>query len=138
MEAGIRMEDSMRAIATFALAVSFAAVAADPPARSVDLDRPGALSAIEGQDKPLYERIQGVLKSAEIEPCDSLPKLIQAQFRAGLETCNGQLILTSYPAKIRITFRIDDTLYAGNVIQPKITARAQPAVAVSTGAAEKR
>jgi len=123
------MEDSMRAIAICVLAVCLDAAAGGPPARSVDLDRPGALAAIERQDKPLYERIQGVLKAAEVEPCDTLPKLVQAQFRAGVETCNGYEILTSYPAKIRVTFRIDDTLYASNVIQPKIIATARPAVA---------
>ena len=57
----------MRAIAIFAVAVSFAAIAGPAP-KSVDLNRPGVLEAIEQQDKPLYERIHGVLKAAEIEP----------------------------------------------------------------------
>jgi hypothetical protein len=115
----------MRAIAISAIAISFAA-AAGPPVKTVDLNRPGVLEAIEQRDKPLYERIHGVLKAAEIEPCESLPKLVQA-LHVGMETCNGHDILTSYPAKIRVSFRIDDTLYSGNVIQPKITGEAHPA-----------
>lgn len=117
----------MRAIAISAIAVSLAAAAA-PPTKSVDLDRPGVLEAIQHRDKSLYDRIHGVLKAAEIEPCETLPKLVQTQFRVGIETCNGHDILTSFPAKIRVSFRIDDTVYASNVIQPKITAQARPAV----------
>lgn len=117
----------MRAIAIFAVAVSFAAAAAAPPTKSVDLDRPGALEAIQRQDRPLYDRITALLKVAEVEPCDTLPKVVKTQLRIDLETCNGYAILTSFPAKIRVTFRIDDTVYASNVIQPKITAQARPA-----------
>ena len=124
----------MRAIAIFAVAFSFAAVAG-PPVKSVDLNRPGVLEAIEKRDKPLYERIHGVLKAAEMEPCDTLPKIVQTQFLANMETCRGHDILTSYPAKIRVSFRIDDTLYSSNVIQPKIKGTAMPAVDVK---AEKR
>jgi len=116
----------MRALAICALAISLAAAAA-PPTKSVDLDRPGVLEAIRQGDKPLYDRIHGVLKAAEMEPCDSLPKRVLTQFRVGLETCSGHDILTSFPAKIRVTFRIDDTVYASNVIQPKITGEAHPA-----------
>ena len=124
----------MRAIAILAVAVSLASSAA-PPTKAVDLNRPGVLEGIEKQDKPLYERIHGVLKAAEMEPCDTLPKVVQTQFRANLETCRGHDILTSYPAKIRVSFRIDDTLYSSNVIQPKIKGTAMPAVDVKT---EKR
>src|SRR5690349_14838924 len=109
----------MRAIAITAVAVSLAAAAA-PPTKSVDLNGPGVLEAIEKSDKPLYDRIHGVLKAAEIEPCETLPKLVMTQFRVGMETCDGHDILTSYPAKIRVSFRIGDTLYSSNVIQPKI------------------
>ena len=125
----------MRAIAVTALAVSFAALAGSPT-KSVDLNRPGALEAIEKSDKPLYDRIHGVLKAAEIEPCETLPKVVQA-LHVGMETCNGHEILTSYPAKIRVSFRIDDTVYSSNVLQPKITAEARPAVNLPA-AAEKR
>ena len=124
----------MRAIAILAVALSLAAAAA-PPTKTVDLNRPGVLEGIEQRDKPLYERIHGVLKAAEMEPCDTLPKIVQTQFRAKLETCHGHEILTSYPAKIRVAFRIDDTLYSSNVIQPKIKGTAMPAVDVKT---EKR
>ena len=116
----------MRAIAVTAVAVSFAALAG-PPTISVDLNRPGVLEAIEKSDKGLYDRIHGVLKAAEIEPCETLPRLVQT-LHVGMESCNGHDILTSYPAKIRVSFRIDDTLYSSNVIQPKITAQARPAV----------
>lgn len=127
----------MRAILFSAVAFSFAA-AAGPPAKTVDLDRPGALDAIQHDDKPLYERIRGVLKAAEIEPCETLPKLVQTQFRAGVEVCNGHAILTSFPAKIRVAFRIDETLYASNVVQPNITASAHPAVDGPAAGAENR
>jgi hypothetical protein len=60
-----------------------------------------------------------------------LPKVVEA-FHVGVETCRGYGILTSYPAKIRVTFRIDDTVYASNVVQPKITASARPAVKEGT------
>jgi len=125
----------MRAIAVIAVTVSLAALAG-PPTRSIDLNRPGVLEGIERSDKGLYERIYGVLKAAEIEPCETLPKLVQA-LHVGMETCNGHDILTSYPAKIRVSFRIDDTVYSSNVIQPKITAQARPAVD-SPAAAQKR
>ena len=125
----------MRAIAVTALALSFTALAG-PATKSVDLNRPGVLEAIEKSDKGLYDRIHGVLKAAEIEPCESLPKLVQA-LHVGMETCNGHDILTSYPAKIRVSFRIDDTVYSSNVIQPKITAQARPAVDPPRAAAKR-
>jgi hypothetical protein len=126
----------MRAIAILAVTFSFVAAAGQPP-KTVDLNRPGALEAIEKRDKPLYERIHGVLKAAEMEPCDTLPKVVQAQFHANLEACRGHEILTSYPAKIRVAFRIDDILYTSNVIQPKIVGKALPAVNTAAPA-EKR
>jgi hypothetical protein len=131
------MEDSMRAILLCAAVLSLSATAG-PPAKTVDLDRAGALDSIERQDKPLYERIVGVLRAAEMEPCDTLPKIVQAQFRGSLESCNGYTIFTSYPAKIRVAFRIDETLYTSFVIQPKITAQSRPALEVTPGPAPKR
>lgn len=93
----------------------------------VDLDRPGVLERIEEQDPQRYARIQGVIRAAEIEPCATLPKILQTQFRAELGTCAGYAILTSYPAKIHVTFSLEDTLYVTNVMQPKIQGKAWPA-----------
>ena len=128
----------MRAIAILTVTVSFSAAAGGWwPANSVDLDRPGVLDGIAKRDRPLYDRIHGVLKAAEMEPCETLPRIVETQFRAGVEACNGSVILTSYPAKIRVAFRIDDILYSSNVIQPKIVGKALPAVNTAAPA-EKR
>jgi len=93
----------------------------------VDLDSPGVLERIEKEDPQRYERIRGVIKAAEMQPCETLPKILRTQFRAELGICAGYGILTSYPAKIHVTFSLEDTLYVINVAQPKIRGKAWPA-----------
>jgi hypothetical protein len=106
--------------------------------REVDLDRPGALDRIEAQDPALYKRLIGVIKAAEMQPCEHLPKLIEAQFRATLSTCNAYSILTSFPPKIRMSFLVDGTLYVSNVQQPGLVGKIVPAAGEARPAVEVR
>lgn len=114
----------MRALLIPVALTSCAAMAAP----TVDLDRPGALEQIQQQDPALYERVMGVLKAAEVEPCVHLPKIIQAQYRGELASCAAYQILTSFPPKIRVSFVLDKTVYVSNVQQPKLVGSLEPAV----------
>jgi hypothetical protein len=94
--------------------------------RGVDLDRPGALEAIERGNPALYERIRGVLDAAQAKPCETLPQMLKTQFQATLGMCSNYAILTSFPPKRRISFVIDDTGYSSNVVQLHLDGKIRP------------
>jgi hypothetical protein len=109
-----------------ALSAILPAHAGPTVSRDVDLDRPGALQAIERDDAALYTRIRGVLDAAQAQTCETLPQLVHAQFQATLGTCSTFSILTSFPPKRRISFVIDDTGYSSNVVQVHLDGKLQP------------
>jgi hypothetical protein len=80
-------------------------------ARTVYLDQPGALDAIERENPAEYRRITEIIALAETMPCesDALLRMLKARYDAR-GSC-GLQIFTSYPAKRRFSFALGNTFY---------------------------
>lgn len=115
-----------------AIAVVLAAVAALGPIEAsaldpVNLDRPGALERLKGENPAHYERASGILLAATEMPCqvDKFSKVMRAKFEAKDANC-GVMLKTSDPAQRRLSFVLDDTPYVA-VIRMKKAEKLVPA-----------
>lgn len=97
----------MRAIFLLFLAASFG-VHANPV--RVDLDRPGALEAIEKENPAHYRKIVDIIRVAADQSCLTAPQLMQIEGARGTD-CRAMAIMTSDPPKKRLVFRLDDVQY---------------------------
>src|SRR5690349_5888110 len=68
-------------------------------ARTVDLGAPGALEALEQERPDHYSKVVKILRIAGDVSCETLPKLLKAQYDVAAARCSSALVLTSYPAK---------------------------------------
>ena len=100
----------------------FTALAAASP--EVNLDAPGALDALRTANRAHYDRVVAALDAAQLQPCETLPRVLKASIRADDIRCNSALLLTSFPAKRHISFRLDDVTYVSNVVQTRLDAKA--------------
>ena len=100
------------------LAVGFPyAVQAAETYRHVDLGDPHALDAIQAANPAQYEKVIGIVQRvATSVSCETLPQMLKVQYGADELRCAGYVILTSYPAKRHLSFKLDDTQFAGNVV----------------------
>lgn len=103
------------------------ASATGTPAKIVNLDRPGALQALERDNPDHYRRVTGILAVSQQTPCqmDEFEKVTRVRFDARAARC-GMLVKTSYPAKLQLSFALDDTRYVGQVTMA-MTERLVPA-----------
>ncbi|SRR5258708_6132778 len=102
----------MRTLALVLLTCAASAYAATPAKTVVDLDRPGAMDALEQANPEHFRRVSGVIDLASEMPCftPQFAKLSWAKFDAESAGC-GVMLLTSYPAKRQLSFTIEDTTY---------------------------
>ena len=108
--------------------IAFAACGwASPPKHFVDLDRPGALDAIERDNPEHYRKIVEILRISQAEPCETLPMILKAQFDADITGCKTFLLMTSEPPKRHVSFTLGDTDYATNAVQTKLGGHLIPA-----------
>ncbi|QJR10017.1 hypothetical protein DSM104443_01068 [Usitatibacter rugosus] len=97
----------------------------------VDLDRPGVLENLARDNPARYQKITAILDAAAVQPCETLPKLLNTDYDVTDTRCSPYLLMASFPPKRQIGFRLDDVSYTSNVVlvhfpQPK----AHPAVPV--------
>jgi hypothetical protein len=83
--------------------------------RHVDIGDSRALDALQAQNPAHYEKVVRILRVAGDVSCETLPQMLKV-YDARNVTCSGALILTSYPAKRHLSFKLDETVYAGNVV----------------------
>ena len=100
---------------------------ATPPVRTIDLGQPGALDTIEKTNPEHYRKIVSILSVSRGAPCETLPQVLKAKFGAEATTCHPYQVLTSYPARRHLAFRLGDTAYVTTVVLGGGTARALPA-----------
>lgn len=100
--------------AALAWVVLYAGTSAARP--QVDIGDERALDAIRAANPAQYEKVIGILSLAGNVSCETLPQMLKVQFGARDVKCSGALILTSYPAKRRLAFELDDTVFAGNIV----------------------
>jgi len=82
---------------------------------SIALDRPGALEKLKATNPDHYQRAVGILRVASDMPCEGVPRVIQADFKAALAQCEGAMIRTSWPAQREVAFVLDGTRYSARV-----------------------
>lgn len=106
----------MRALAAAILvAVCAAAPAQTAPSRSIDLDRPGLLEALERENPRHYLKIVQIRQLASRMPCtDQFRRTLAVKFEAADARCT-LLVLTSYPPQRRLSFELDATRYTTKV-----------------------
>jgi len=111
------------------LALSFPyAVQAAETYRHVDLGDPRALDAILAANPAQYEKVIGIVqKVADSVSCETLPQMLKVQYGAEQVQCMGAMILTSYPAKRHLSFKLDDVYFVGNVVLTGAPPKAHPA-----------
>jgi hypothetical protein len=115
----------MRSVALAALAcwvTSAVAAPAQGPLREMNLDRPGALEAIEQSNPAHYAKILVIMRVSQMEPCEHVPTILKTKEGVGVEDvrCDSFLLLTSYPPKRHMTFVLDDVRYTSNVVQVRL------------------
>ena len=78
--------------------------------RVVDLDKPGALEALQQLNPTHYEKIWQIVTGILQQPDAAVPGWMRANFDAR-GVLYSQIEMTSYPPKRRLSFALDDTRY---------------------------
>jgi len=78
--------------------------------RVVDLDKPGALEALQQLNPMHYEKIRQIVTGILQQPDVAVPGWMRANFDAR-GVLYSQIEMTSYPPKRRLSFELDDTRY---------------------------
>ena len=91
-----------------------------PARNTVYLDDSKVYEAIREKDPARYEKIVGVLRVAQAEPCETLPKILKTQYEVSA-SCQAYQVYTSYPAKTLLNFTVEDTNYVAFVVQPRLS-----------------
>ena len=101
--------------AAILLAVSAGGFAESAPSRSINLDRPGQLEALERENPALYRKIVQIREFASRMPCtDEFRRTLAVKFEAAEAKCTLQ-IATSYPSQRWFSFKLDETSYTTRV-----------------------
>ena len=96
-------------------------------ARTIDLGVPGALDALEQDSPGHYAKVIEILRAAGDVSCETLPQMLKLQFDVKAASCSATMVLTSYPAKRRVWFQLDDTAYVSNMVLYGATGKLTPA-----------
>jgi hypothetical protein len=90
---------------------TFLAAADEPPSRrTVDLNEPGALEALQKANPTHYDKIRRILEGVLQQSDARVPRWMQATFHAR-DVKYVPIVLTSHPAKRRLSFSLDATRY---------------------------
>ena len=101
---------------TFIAALTVAFLPAVNAATRVDIADDQALERIRIDNPAQYEKVAAIIRMASSVNCETLPRMLKVQYGASDVRCAGATILTSYPAKRRLSFKLDDTHFSGNVV----------------------
>ena len=109
----------MTMIRTIALAVAVVAPLATAAA-TYRLDDPRAMERLARDNPDHFARATRIVQVIRDADCTGAPKAIPVQLQVRSLRCQPSLLLTSYPAKREVSFRLDDDTYEGRVaISPK-------------------
>ena len=115
------------AVALLSFVWAFPAAADEAPSRrAVDLNEPGVLEALQRSDPTRYEKIRRILEGVLQQPDAGVPRWMQTTFNASNVTY-APLVLTSHPAKRRLSFSLDVTRYEAIVVLTNVRGDIVPA-----------
>lgn len=102
---------SILAAALLLFGWTFLAAADEPPSqRAVDLNEPGVLEALQHSNPTHYDKIRRILQGVLQQADGGVPRWLQATFNAR-DVTYVPIVLTSHPAKRRLSFSLDATRY---------------------------
>jgi hypothetical protein len=78
--------------------------------RPVDLDKPGALEALQQSNPAHYEKVRQIVAGIARQPDVKVPGWMLATFNAR-EVSYASIEMTSFPPKRRLSFALDNTRY---------------------------
>ncbi len=78
---------------------------------TIDLDKPGALAALEKSNPDHYRVVIERVSQVEKMNCAPAAGLLRAQRPAEHERCRSFLIGTSYPAKVHLFVPVEESRY---------------------------
>lgn len=95
-----------------AIVVAAASLAAADPRvpRVIDLDKPGALEALQQSNPGHYDKVREIVAGVVTQPDPDVPRWIQVKF-AGRDVQYAPVVMTSFPPQRRLAFALDDTRY---------------------------
>jgi len=116
----------MRAFALACLAFSATAASAGT---YVDLDKPGALEALQAANPEHHRKALDVIQAASRLQCRETT-VRQVGHEAKLAPCAPFMVMTSYPPKRHVTFTVEGVTYASNVAIQGLEGKFMPALDV--------
>jgi hypothetical protein len=115
-------------IAVVVLALLWSAVAAAgdaTPGRTINLNEPGALEALQHSSPAHYEKVRKIIEGISQRPDIAVPRWLQTNFDAR-NVSYAPILLTSNPPKRRLSFALDDTRYEAIVTLTNVRAEIVP------------
>jgi len=102
-------------------------VAADDasPRRTVDLNNPGSLEALQQSNPAHYEKVRKILEGILQQPDAAVPHWIQTNFDAR-NVGYVPILMTSLPPKRRLSFALDETRYEAVLTLTNVRAEIVP------------
>jgi hypothetical protein len=94
--------------------------------RAVDLNEPGVLEALQSSNPAHYDKIRRILGGVLRQSDAGVPRWMQATFNA-LDVKYVPIVLTSHPAKRRLSFSLDATRYEVIVVLTNVRSDIVPA-----------
>jgi len=111
----------------FVLAAYNGASAVAPTAGSViDLDRPGALEALQRSTPAHYAKVRQIMDGVARRSDAEVPRWMQASFNAH-DVTYAAIVLTSHPPKRHLSFALDTTRYEAIVTLTNVRGEIIPA-----------
>ena len=107
-------------------AVSCAMAGDYRPGRTINLNRPGVLEALQQDNPAHYQKIQEIMAGLFRRPQSEVPRWIQTRYNAR-DVSYSLGLLTSDPPKRRLSFALDDTRYRAVVTLTHVKAEIIPA-----------
>ena len=95
------------------------------PARTVNLNKPGALETLQQSNPTHYEKVRKILDGIVQQPDADVPRWIQTSFDAR-NVSYTPILMTTVPPKRRLSFAMDETRYEAVLTLTKVRAEIVP------------
>ena len=95
------------------------------PARTVNLNKPGALETLQQSNPTHYEKVRKILDGILQQPDADVPRWIQTSFDAR-NVSYAPILMTTRPPKRRLSFALDETRYEAVLTLTKMRAEIVP------------
>ena len=95
------------------------------PARTVNLNKPGALETLQQSNPTHYEKVRKILDGILQQPDADVPRWIQTSFDAR-NVSYTPILMTTVPPKRRLSFAMDETRYEAVLTLTKVRAEIVP------------